>query len=118
MQIKYLIWSFVILIIGGIVSLFLMPFFKRLISKKWRLYDAWPPFIIASASVLAASRQISSTWSFIIMDICALALIYAFYLVVVPRAIKWSRFVLIVWRSSLLISMFWYLFVLIWIIVI
>lgn len=118
MQIKYLIWSFVILLIGGILSVFLMPFFKRLVSKKWRLYDAWPPVIIVATSVLAASRQIASTGSYMIIDICAFALIYAIYLVIVPRSIKWQRFALIVWRCALLITVFWYVFVLIWVVVI
>ncbi|WP_125605289.1 DUF3397 family protein [Lapidilactobacillus bayanensis] len=115
MQIKYLIWSLIILIIGGVISFFVLPIFKRGISKKWRLYDAWPPFMISATAVLAASRQISSTASFILIDICALALIYAIYLAVVPRAINWRRFILIIWRCSLLISLFWYVFVFVWV---
>lgn len=118
MQIKYLIWSFIILMIGGVVSLIAMPFLKQLVSKKWRLFDAWPPFIIAATSVLAVSRQINSTWSFILIDICAFAIIYAAYLALVPRSINLRRFILVTWRCALLISIFWFLFVFLWVLVV
>ncbi|MFD1465249.1 DUF3397 family protein [Lapidilactobacillus mulanensis] len=116
MQTDYFVWSFLVLIIGVVVSVLLMTYLNRFMPTKWRLYDAWAPFITGAASLLAASHQIASTWAYILIDVCALALIFAIYTAVEQQALHFPHFFVVVWRSFLLISVGWYLFVVIWLV--
>lgn len=115
MRTDYLIWNFLLLIIGGVVSVLLATYLRQFMPTKWRLYDAWAPFVTAAASLLAASRGIESTWAYILLDVCAVALIFAVYTAVDQRALHFPHFFVVVWRSFLIIAMSWYLFVAIWI---